>query len=226
MSEHETSGQGPEPGTVLGFVDAWRLPREPFDRWVRQVSRGYYESHLSLERAARIVRSTPAEVDAALKLATLEEDLGVLGERMPPLTTWFLLAEATHDGLVAAVKALDEWDQQRPPKAPPSRVVLEARQEAEGPSTDERVATLDSKVFSHLAGKARQYDLLSPKARKFLVDASKRRRGGQPLTPRQTAWAKALLRELIDGGAVRPDSPDGDQPVCDAVLEVMDAGSR
>jgi hypothetical protein len=224
MTTEDTEGQ--EPGTVLGFVDAWRRPREPFDRWIQQVSRGYYEAHLTLERAARLVRSTPAEVEAALKLATLEEDLGLLGTRMPPMTTWFLLAEATHDGLVAAVKALEEWEQQRPPKDPPSRVVIEARLEAEGPSTDARVATLDAKVFSHLAGKARQYELLSPKARKFLVDVSKRRRGGQPLTPRQTAWATSLLRELIDGGAVRPDSPDGDQPTCDAVLEVMNEGSR
>jgi hypothetical protein len=210
---------------VLSFMDAWRRPRSPFAEWVREVARTFYDAHLTLERAARLVRSTPAEVEAALKLATLEEDLDLLDGDAPPKTTWFLLAEATRDGLEAALKALDEWAQLRPPKDAPSRVVVEARHLAEGPSADERVATVDGKVLGHLAAKARQYDLLKPRERKFLVDASKRRRSGQPLSPKQTAWAKSLFIQLIEGGAVRGDSPDGDQELCDVVLDIMGVGS-
>ena len=213
-----------EQDPTLAFVDAWRMPQEPFSTWVTDAARRFYDAHLTLERAARLVRSTPAEVEAVLKLATLDEDLELLGNSPPPKTTWFLLAEATHEGLVAAIEALAEWMKKRPPKEPPSRVVLEARHIAEGPSTDERIATLDSKIFGHLAKKAKQYDVLSPRARKFLVDVAKRRRGGQPLTARQAAWAKSILGELVDLGVVRPDSPDGDQELCDAVLDVMDAG--
>jgi hypothetical protein len=193
---------------VLGFIDAWRRPRDrPSTSGSSRSPAAYYEAHLTLERAARLVRSTPAEVEAALKLATLEEDLDLLGRRMPPMTTWFLLAEATHDGLVAAVKALDEWEQLRPPKDAPVAGRHRGAPPRRGPSTDARVATLDAKVFWAPGGEGTP--VRAPQAEGAQVP-----RGRLEAAPRrtaadtaQTAWAKSLLRELIDGGAVRPTRP-------------------
>lgn len=218
MSEQETeydrSGD-----RVLRFIDTWNRDRDPFDQWVLDVTLTYTESRLQLEAAARLVRTTPAEIEAVLKLATMEDEtLELLNEQVPPKTTWFTLADATHEGVEAALKALRNSG----PGDAPSRVVHEALRDIEGPPAEERIAGLEAEVFGHLAKKAKQYDLLSGNSRSFLVNVAKRKRSGRPPTPRQIAYAHNLIKDLIAGGALKRNSPDDDQELVDAVLDAVE----
>jgi hypothetical protein len=206
---------------ILAFIDAWNRERDPFDQWVRGVTLAYMESRLQLEAAGRLVGATPAEVEAVLKLATMEdEDLELLNEQVPPKTTWFTLAEATGEGVRAALLSLREADGSEAP----SRVVDAAIAEVQGPPAEERIAALDADVFGHLAKKAKQYDLLNDRSRNFLVNIAKRKRSGRPPTPRQIAWAHNCINELIEGGALKRPSPDDDEEIVDQVLDAVEGG--
>lgn len=209
--------QDHEPDRVLAFTDAYGASREPFSAWVREVSRSYLSSRLTLEAASRLAGARPAELAAVLELATLEDDeLELLDEDVPPSTTWFALAGASSEGLRAALAALREDD-----TASPTRAVRSAIHAVEGPAAVERVVGLDPAIFGHLARKAKQYDLLRPRDRSALVSFSRQLRSGRTLTQRQAAYALSLVQQLVDGGAIRRRSPDEDQDVCDAVLDAL-----
>lgn len=205
---------------IAAFLDAWgSRDAATFPEWVREVSRTFVESRLMLEAAARLIRTNPAELQAVLHLATMEdEDLELLAEQVPPKTTWFMLASTTSEGVVAAMKALRD----RVSDKPPFEVVASTLSEVTGPDVFDRVAVLDSKAFFHMAKKAKDYGLLRPKDRQFLGSAGIRRRAGRPLAPRMTAWAVDLFEKLRDEGAIRRDSPDADQEVCDLVLDALE----
>ena len=193
--------------------------RTPFDLWLRRTSGAFLATSLELEAAARLIQTTSAELDAALRLATLDDDsLAILaaGPR-PPRTTWYAFAGASPAGVRAGAEALGRLKEGEPA----TLVVDDAISAVEGPSKLERVGGLDGKVFGHLAHKAKQYDVLSPKSRQFLVDIAIRRNVGKTLTEGQAAYALNLLTDLVDRGIVRQDSADGDQPICDEVLAAL-----
>jgi hypothetical protein len=205
---------------VEAFVNAWIRERSPFATWVRDVAQAFASSSLQPEGAAHLVGTTPAELEAVLKLATMEDDdLELLNPHPPSKTTWFLLADATNDGVVAAIDALGTGSANEPP----SQVVIEALRTVEGPPAAERIAALPAATLGHLAKKAKQYDLLTPKARAFLGSIATRKKSGQSLTPRQVAYAQNLIDDLIAGGALKRKSPDNDQKIVDEILDAVDS---
>jgi hypothetical protein len=204
-------------GRLGRLIESWST-RGRFDDWVVDVSEAYIASRLRLEGAAKLLDTTPAELQAVLNLATLdEEELRLIGENPPPKTTWLTFALASREGIEAAIAALGAM----PVGASPFHTVRDAIHGVEGPTVLERVAALTGPDILHMWSKAKQYGLLSPKSQKALESMGKQKRTGRPLTPRQTAYLYDLLRQLADGGAVRRDSPDGDQDVCDAVLDAI-----
>lgn len=202
---------------LMRFIDAWNDAALPFPAWVIGVARAFVDSRLKLEAAARRARTSPGELQGVLALATMDEsDLAKLGRHIPK-TTWFLFSEATSEGVDAGVRALRTIKRGHSP----AQVVEDAMKSSEGPDRLERVATLSEKAFGHMARKAKQYDQLRPKDRSALVEFAKRRRGGRPLTPKQSAYASDLLSTLRDAGVVRRDSPDKDQVVCNEILDAI-----
>lgn len=207
-------------GSHIGeLVQAW-ISRDqvPFADWVRSVSRAFYLNRLTLEGAAILLDTSPAELQAVLHLATMEEDdLNLLSELPPPKTTWFSFASADSGGVAAGIAALRDMDR----AASPFRVVNAAVREVSGPGQSERVGSLPGNTLMHMAHKAKQYDLLSPKARQFLGSIGRRKKSGTPLTPKQIAYAINVLTDLVDAKVVTRSSPDGDQEHCDAVLDAL-----
>jgi hypothetical protein len=200
-----------------GLEGAWKATALPFADWVMGVSAAFEQTDMTLEAAAKLVGVNPAELEAVLHLAMMdEEDLDLLGEEVPPKSTWFLLAGATSEGVREAVRAL-----RASADRPSFEVVEDVLRQVKGPSEEDRVAALPAEVFKHLSAKAKQYDALTPKARKALSDFGTRIKGGRPLTPRQLAWAVDLMEQLADARVVVRNSPDGDQAICDQVLDAI-----
>ena len=85
----------------------------------------------------------------------------------------------------------------------------------------ELVGELPSDLYTHFAKKAEDYDLLNKNERKALGDFGRWRNRGKPLTIKQANWATKMLGELRDRGAIRRDSPDSDQALCDQVLDAI-----
>ena len=95
-------------GRIESLVSTWTSgPARPFDDWLREVSVAYFASGMRLEGASKLLETTPAELQGALSLATLDDDdLAVLAGVRPPKTTWLSFAMATSAGVRAGADAL------------------------------------------------------------------------------------------------------------------------
>jgi hypothetical protein len=217
MTDVVGASEGSGVGRQESLVDAW-ASAVPFDDWVRAVAGAYLASHQRLEGAAKLLGTTPVELQAVLNLATLDdEELAILSESPPPKTTWLSLALSSRGAIEAALVALREM----PQGASPYHTVHAAIATVDGPGEHERIAALPGSTIVHMAEKAKQYNLLGEGGQKALADIGKRKRTGSALTAPQVGYLSRLLRQLSDGGAVRRDSPDGDQSDCDAVLDAL-----
>ena len=203
------------------FRSAWDSYDETaFDNWVLAVSDAYFRTGMGLKFAAKLLDVRPAELQAALNLAVLdEEELSLLAALEPPRTTWFSLASASSEALRAAIQAL-RTDEGR---TSPSSLVQDTIRAISGPTSLERIAALGSEVFGHAAKKAEVYGLLNDKARSALKGWQSNIRTGRGLTPSQAAFAKSLFQQLAAGGAIVRDSADGDKLICDQILDAIDA---
>jgi hypothetical protein len=208
-----------ETGKLGKLVSAWEnIDDSAFDIWIQMVSNAYFESGLGLKFAATLLGVRPAELQAALSLATLsEEDLSDLAEVRLPKTTWFSFASASSEAITSAIKAL------RGSKVSdsPFFVVEKAIREVSGPNSMERVMAMSSTCFSHASKKAKSYGLLSDKSQGALRSFGVSVHSGRPLTLKQAAYAKDLLQQLVDGGAISRDSPDEDRSICDEILDAI-----
>ncbi|WP_435348678.1 hypothetical protein [Haloarchaeobius sp. HRN-SO-5] len=215
----ETRGQEAEEGSsMLNLVDAWDSSREPFDEWVQSVSRAYYESEFGIESAAKLLDTSSGELAAVLNLATMEDEaLELLAEDVPPKTTWFTFAGASVGEIEAGLDALEEMSEDESPHSVVKTAVLEVR----GPTPEQQVSELPGEVFFHLSTKAKQYELLSGKARKFLYQMGMVRSNDGEMSPKQADWAHDLLEEMADQGAIKRESPDDDQEICNQVLDAL-----
>ena len=196
-----------------------------FSDWVMRVAGNSYSSSLPLEAVARIMGCTIAELQGLLRLSFLEpERLERLDEVTSKATTWFLFAdvqsdEEFHAGL-DALKHLKDGESA-------FSAVLAAMNELAAPNVFERIRSLSSGCFWHLAHKAKEYDVLSKKGRAFLAQVAKlktladRNRKELALSEKQLDWLLALLWELVQKGVVSRNSVDSDQEYCDAVLEAL-----
>lgn len=201
------------------LVSAWnQYDIIPFNNWVMEVSDNFFRSGLTLKMAANFLNTQPAELQAVVNLAALEEEnLALLAELKPPNTTWFSLASASTEGLKAAIRALAEAKV----ADSPFLLVDGAIRSVEGPNVFERIAGLRSEIFGHAAKKAQAYSLLNEKGIKALKGWQSRVRSGKTLTPAQMAYADGLLRELVEAGAITRNSKDRDQELCDEVLDAL-----
>jgi hypothetical protein len=191
-----------------------------FDNWIMDVSEFYFRSGIGIKIASQILGIQPAELQAALNLATLEEEeLALLATLNPPKTTWFTLAAASPEEIRQALEALKSVQAGQSPFS----LVEAAIREIHGPSTMENIAGLSAEAFGHAAKKATVYRVLTEKHIKALKSWQTRVRTGRPLTPPQMSYAEGLLRELVEQGAIVRNSQDGDKEICDQILDALGA---
>ena len=208
-----------EPLEVLQAV--WEDKEMPLGHRARALSRYLQASRMTLEGASRYLGAPPAELEALVGLAMLEdEDLVALSKAKPPKTTWLFFASADSDEVAAGLRALessqnDEIAAER---------VYEAMRQVGGPTVDDRVAAISGRTLAHVVQKAKQYDVLSPKTRGVLVSCAKRKQLGTPLSEKQLDALKGILKELIERGVICADSPDNDPEECDEVLKALGMG--
>jgi hypothetical protein len=199
---------------------AWNSPDLTLAERAQVVSSLHMRSRMTLEGTARMTDATPAQIQALLELATLDDDdLERVSQVNPPATTWFLFADAESDAIQAGLTSLAVSSEEQ--DALVVRV-YDAMKAVTGPTQDERIAAISGKTFGHLAHKAKEYDVLSKKSRVFLVSLAKRKQAGQPLTEKQLPWLKSILLELVERGVVCRNSADGDQEACDEVMDALE----
>lgn len=210
---------GVEKSGLNGFKLLWESRAEmPLDEWIMAVSEAYFSHGLGLESSAALADCQPSELQAAILLATLEEDaLKLIADYDPPMTTWFFLAECPPEHHEAVLKAVVEKSSDIATAEVASRKIRELL----GPNSLESLSALDSSVYSHLYEKARQYDVLSERSRAALKSFGARMKSGKTLTIKQLAYAQDLLTQMADLGVIRRNSPDNDEEIVRAALKAL-----
>lgn len=206
-----------EPTEMLESV--WSSTDISLAEKARTFSKLHMQSRLTLEGSARMTGATPAQIQALLELATLEDDdLERVSRLDPPAITWFLFASAETETIQAGLEALMGLSDKS------EHVLLkvyEAMRSASGLTQDERIAMISGPTLGHLAKKAKQYDKLAKNARSLLVSVAQRRNKGELPTEKQLSWLKSILLELVQAGVISRDSKDNDQEMCNEVLDAL-----
>jgi hypothetical protein len=215
----ENSNEGIQIDKFARLASTWESFDDlRFDVWIQSVSNAYFESGVGLKFAAAVIGVRPAELQAALNLAALPElDLSRLSNVKPPKTTWFSFAAASSEAIDPAIEALRSSKTNESPFS----VVEKAIREVIGPTSLEKVIALSSTCFTHAAKKAQSFGLLSAKSQGALKSFGTAVRSGRPLSLKQAAYAKDLLKQLAVGGAITRGSPDKDQIICDQILDAI-----
>lgn len=214
-----STAESAERSGLNGFKMLWTSREEmALDDWIMAVSEAYFSHGLGLESSASLVDCQPSELQAAILLATLEEEtLKLISEYDPAITTWFFLAECPPEHLESVLKAVTEEASDIATAEVASRKIRELI----GPNSLESLSALDSSVYSHLYEKARQYDVLSERSRGALKNFGGRIKSGKTLTIKQLAYAQDLLTQMADLGVIRRNSPDNDEEIMLAVLKAL-----
>jgi hypothetical protein len=214
------NGQSRKNESKLGRLEeAWNQREEmELGEWVSEVSSAFFNTSLELGPAAEFLGAQPAELHAALTLATLsDENLILVSSVNPPITAWHFLADAPEDGVSEVLEAISS----RPKGMAAGLAASEAVSRLLGPSKSDLVASLGSNGFSHIADKATQHNALNDKHRKALRGWGRQLRMGKSLTPKQVAYAYGLIEALADQGIISVNSPDGDLEIMEAALKAL-----
>lgn len=208
------------PTYLVRLKTAWASPRVPLFAWVRAVEEAFSESGLDVLDAAEAIGSTAAELEAVIRLSLLDDPtLEQVSRKNPPMTTWLLLSELASAEVLQVLEAEEGGDEAESAYQRMARAVRTVT----GTSSESAIRTLDPRLFDFALVKAQAYSVWSPDRKHFgaLRSFASRRRSGRPLTSRQSAYAQGLLSELIESGAIRVPSPDGDDELCEAVIRAV-----
>jgi hypothetical protein len=151
-------------------------------------------------------------------LAALDDEpLSEIAKVNPPSTTWLSLAYASEVGRKAALNALKSMSGE----SSPCLLVDTAIEDVGGGSAASRVARLDGDTLSVIVKKAENYGALTPKTMKALKNFARNQKMGKLLTPAQIGYLEGILRDLVARGVIKRDSLDGDQDICNLVMDAL-----
>ncbi len=198
--------------------EAWEKTDISLADRINTISENFYSVGLDLASTAEYIKATPAELDAILSLGGLSDEiLERLSKINPPETTWELFANASEDEIN---QALDALEQKTVDDSYTSEFVFKHMSEVAGPTVNQMVGMLTSSDIKKAREKGEAFKALSQKEINFLRSIASKRYS-QELTERQIEWFKDILIKLVDKGAIKRDSIDGDVEFCNKVMDAL-----
>lgn len=186
---------------------------------IEKISSYFYSTGLDLMSTASFIKATPSELDALLSLSELDEELiAKISLINPPKTTWTMLANASHEEIEEALRAMES---KLHAKILYSELVYKSMVDVARPSPEQKVNMLTATDIKHIREKAEQYKILSVKEINFLKSLASRKGKGSSLTTNQIPWFISILTRLVDANVISKNSIDDDQELCDIVLECL-----
>ncbi len=205
----------------MKFEEIWQSrDSTDFKAWVISLSEAFENSPYSLQTASKVIGTRPAELFAILQIATLNDELlDEFVRVMPPKTSWLSICSSSDDGAQAALQALEKLKGHT--SYSPWRAAEAAIETATGGSVHSKVAHLNSTLILFALKKAKSYEVLGDRERNALFNFARSKKAGKSLTPKQVAYLQILLTRLVEAGAIRSDSPDGDINECLEIIEAL-----
>ena len=204
--------------SLENIKEAWTKTDISLADKVTTISNNFYSVGLDLASTAEYIKATPAELDAILCLGGLNEEiLERLSKINPPETTWELFANASENEIN---QALDALEQKTVDDSHLSEFVFRHMSEVAGPSVNQRVGMLTSSDIKKVRVKGEEFKALSEKEIKFLKSIAVKRYSTD-LSDAQLEWFKDILIKLVEKGAIKRDSIDGDADLCNRILDAL-----
>ena len=192
---------------------------------INTISEAYYDAGLDLATTAAFIKATPAELDSLLGLSEFDEDIiEELSKANPPKTTWSVLASASEEEIKQALKALEDDKDSSQAKSlnfTKSEFVYQKMVEISGPSVEQRVGSLSADDLKHLLKKGTSFGALSDWETRFLKSIAAQKNKGKVFSEKQTARLINIIEALVNKGAITRNSIDGDQDICDRILDAL-----
>ena len=189
------------------------------------ISTNFYASGLDLASTAAYIKATPIELDLLLSLSELNDDIiDLLSEVNPPKTTWTMLVSANEKEIYEALRALQKNEKKSDKNNSNytfSEFVYQKMLEVSGPTVEQKVSKITGKDLLYLHKKATDYGVLNTWQSNFLRSVANQKKMGKVLSEKQITNLIKILKELIDKNVIKKDSIDGDQEICDMIMEAL-----
>ena len=209
-------------------IDALELIRETWDsenlsleKKIIAISEAFYSVGLDIATTANFIKTTPAEIYAFLSLSNLDEDMiRMISDANPPKTTWPLLSSGNDEEIKKALSALSDISRSKNESV--SEFIYQQMIEVAGSTSEQLISQLTGGEMFALAKKAKNFTSVSQNTLKFLNSLAGQKKRGKVLSEKQIATLKSILNNLADNKVIQRNSIDGDQELCDKVLDALE----
>lgn len=199
----------------------------PLGQKASTIAGEFYASGLDLGSTAAYVGATPAELDALLSIGGLDDEiLEEISRVNPSKTTWTFLSNATDEEISHALGAIEA--ERSNPEAMQGRgslteFVYYTMIEVAAPTIEQKAAKISGEALQHALKKSEQFDSnLSDWDKKFLNSVAGQRKANKELTEKQGKNIARICNNLADRGVITRNSIDGDQAICDEILDAIE----
>ena len=205
--------------------EIWHNSKLTLGEKIKGISDCYYDVGLDLASTAAFIKATPAELDAMLDLSSLDEEIiDLISEANPPQTTWALLANGSDEEIKQAISAYelmkDVHRDETKPRAV-SEFIYQQMLDVSGPTTEQRVGMLSGNDLQCALKKAQSFGVLSDWEKRFFTGIVAQKKKGKTLSMKQVDHLLPILNDLADRGVISRNSIDGDNIVCDRILDAI-----
>lgn len=204
----------------------WIDPQVELGEKILNISDAYYSTGLDLATTASYIHATPSELDALLSMGQFDgEIIQKISDANPPKTAWTFLSNATDEEVEQALISYKANNLEKESKSTQSYLgesVYYAMVDFSGPTVYQRVATLPGDTIKHALKKGIDFDIFSDWQKKFLTSLAQQKKRGKTLTDKQIKKLVECLILLVDKDAISRNSIDGDQAICDEILDALD----
>ena len=186
-----------------------------------KISDSYYSVGLDIATTATFIKATPAELYAFLSLSNLDDDIiTMISEANPPKTTWQLLASGSDDEIKKALSALSSSSSLKNESF--SEFIYQQMVEVAGETPEQQISQLTGGELFYLANKAKNFSSVNQNLLKYLNSFAGQKTRGKVLSEKQISFLMDILNNLADNNVIQRNSIDGDEDLCDKVLDALD----
>lgn len=223
--EHQKEATMNKANALESIKEIWDSQSASLGDKILKISTEFSASGLDTESTAAYIHTTESELSALLSLGEFDEDLIELISKInPPKTAWTILACASEE---EARHALNDYARHQQEKGSTvadeaDRYFYQSMIEISGPTREQKISELSANVIKHALKKGEEFNALNEKEAKFLKSISAQKKIGKVLSEKQVKWLKSILETIIAKGAITRNSIDGDQEICDLILNAME----
>ena len=200
--------------------EVWNTEGVSLEYKIIKISDAFYSVGLDIPTCANFIKATPAEFDTFLSLSNLDDNIiKMISDTNPPKTTWALLASGNDEEIKKALSALSASSSLKNESV--SEFIFQQMIEIAGETTEQKLSQLTGGELFYLANKAKNFSM-PDKEIKFLNSFAGQKKRGKVLSEKQISVLIDILNKLADNNVIQRNSIDGDQELCDKILNALD----